>query len=119
MNNLEIMFPAAWRRPISFLLCNAGAELFESLLVDHDVGVNYCNWNYFAGIGNDPRDRRFKAISQGMLYDKDAELMDAWLPELRSLPPNLRHQPFDLPNAEPLEYPSPMVEPSSQLGKKK
>jgi hypothetical protein len=22
----------------------AGAQLFESLLLDHDVAVNYCNW---------------------------------------------------------------------------
>ncbi|EFJ43475.1 cryptochrome [Volvox carteri f. nagariensis] len=41
-----------------------GAELFESLLVDCDVAVNYCNWNYFAGIGNDPRNRHFKTVTQ-------------------------------------------------------
>jgi hypothetical protein len=42
----------------------AGAELFECLLLDHDVGVNYVNWNYFAGIGNDPRNRHFKTVTQ-------------------------------------------------------
>ncbi len=26
-----------------------GAEIFESLLVDHDWGVNTSNWAYFAG----------------------------------------------------------------------
>ena len=26
-----------------------GAELFESLLLDHDWAVNACNWAYFAG----------------------------------------------------------------------
>ncbi len=43
-----------------------GAELFESLLVDCDEAVNYVNWNYFAGIGNDPRDRMFKTVTQGV-----------------------------------------------------
>lgn len=42
----------------------AGAELFESLLVDCDVAVNFCNWNYFAGIGNDLRNRQFKTVTQ-------------------------------------------------------
>lgn len=39
-------------------------QLFESLLIDHDPGVNYSNWNYFAGIGNDPRNRIFKTVGQ-------------------------------------------------------
>ncbi|KAK9800165.1 hypothetical protein WJX73_001627 [Symbiochloris irregularis] len=43
-----------------------GAHLFESLLVDHDFAVNYVNWNYFAGIGNDPRDRVFRTVTQGL-----------------------------------------------------
>lgn len=32
-----------------------GAAWFESVLVDHDVEVNYGNWQYVAGVGNDPR----------------------------------------------------------------
>jgi len=35
-----------------------GAEWFESYLLDHDVCSNYGNWNYAAGIGNDPRENR-------------------------------------------------------------
>ena len=37
----------------------AGAEWFESQLIDYDVCSNYGNWNYVAGIGNDPRDDRY------------------------------------------------------------
>ena len=53
--------------PLSLLpphLFTAGAELFESLLIDHDEGVNFCNWCYFSGIGNDPRDCVFKTVTQ-------------------------------------------------------
>ncbi|KAG2444726.1 hypothetical protein HXX76_001470 [Chlamydomonas incerta] len=71
-----------------------GAELFECLLLDSDVAVNYCNWNYFAGVGNDPRNRRFKTVTQGMQYDEDAVLAATWLPELARLPPRLRHTPW-------------------------
>jgi deoxyribodipyrimidine photo-lyase len=52
----------------------AGAALFESLLLDHDVAVNYCNWQYFAGVGNDPRNRHFKTVTQGEQYDEGAAL---------------------------------------------
>ena len=51
-----------------------GAEWFESQLLDHDVCSNYGNWNYSAGIGNDPREnRKFNMIKQGLDYDKDGE----------------------------------------------
>ena len=40
--------------------------MFEALLVDHDWAVNTVNWAYFAGVGNDPRDRVFRTVSQGM-----------------------------------------------------
>ena len=42
-----------------------GAEWFESCLLDHDVYSNYGNWNYAAGIGNDPREgRKFNIVKQ-------------------------------------------------------
>lgn len=38
--------------------------------LDHDVCSNYGNWNYAAGIGNDPReDRKFNMVKQAMDYD--------------------------------------------------
>jgi len=36
-----------------------GAAYFESQLIDYDVHSNYGNWMYVAGVGNDPRDRKF------------------------------------------------------------
>ena len=42
-----------------------GAEWFESQLIDFDVCSNYGNWNYAAGVGNDPRvDRKFNIIKK-------------------------------------------------------
>ncbi len=32
-----------------------GASYFESILIDYDVCSNWGNWNYIAGVGNDPR----------------------------------------------------------------
>ncbi|CAH1793089.1 unnamed protein product [Owenia fusiformis] len=51
-----------------------GAEWFESMLIDHDVCSNYGNWQYSAGIGNDPsQDRKFNVVKQGLDYDPQGE----------------------------------------------
>ncbi|KAI7843632.1 hypothetical protein COHA_002872 [Chlorella ohadii] len=71
-----------------------GAELFASLLVDHDWTLNTTNWAYNSGVGADPRDRSFRTVSQGQRYDPGARLIRAWLPELSGLPAELAHQPW-------------------------
>lgn len=60
-----------------------GAAYFESLLIDYDVHSNYGNWMYNAGVGNDPRDRKFNIKRQAELYDADGKFQKIWLiPEL-------------------------------------
>lgn len=73
-----------------------GAALFETLLVDHDWAVNTVNWAYFAGVGNDPRDRIFRTVSQGMTYDPEAQHINGWVPELSNLPGDFAHRPWKL-----------------------
>merc|ERR1711994_1166024 len=57
-----------------------GAEWFESMLINHDVCSNYGNWNYAAGVGNDPReDRKFNVIKQSLDYDPDGDFIKIWV----------------------------------------
>lgn len=57
-----------------------GAEYFESLLVDYDVCSNWGNWNYVAGVGNDPRDERyFNPVTQAKRYDPHGDYIQHWL----------------------------------------
>lgn len=57
-----------------------GAEYFESLLLDYDVCSNYGNWNYAAGVGNDPRDDRYFNIpKQARTYDPNGDYVRTWL----------------------------------------
>ena len=58
-----------------------GASYFESLLVDYDVHSNYGNWMYVAGVGNDPRDRKFNVESQANRYDTEGKYRRLWLQE--------------------------------------
>ncbi len=56
-----------------------GAAYFESLLIDYDVHSNYGNWSYVAGVGNDPRDRKFNIQIQSERYDPNQAYRDLWL----------------------------------------
>ncbi|KAF2873082.1 DNA photolyase, FAD-binding/Cryptochrome [Massariosphaeria phaeospora] len=63
-----------------------GAEWYEFLLIDYDVANNWGNWQYVAGVGNDPRQGRvFNPVKQALDYDGHGEYIKAWVPELRGI----------------------------------
>ncbi|KAI0522278.1 cryptochrome [Xylaria bambusicola] len=64
-----------------------GAEWYEFMLVDYDVNSNWSNWQYVAGVGNDPRGdaRIFNPVKQAFDYDKDGEYVRCWVPEIRKV----------------------------------
>lgn len=95
-----------------------GAAYFEEQLLDYDVCSNWGNWNYVAGIGNDPReDRYFNTYKQATMYDPNAQFIKHWLPELTNLPPALAIKPHLLSKEEQnqyglimgINYPKPIV----------
>ncbi|MEO0468574.1 MAG: DASH family cryptochrome [Bacteroidota bacterium] len=91
-----------------------GAEYFESVLIDYDPCSNWGNWNYVAGVGNDPRENRyFNVIGQGKRYDPEAEFLRLWLPEIADLPNTQIHEPWT--SMEQLDYPRPILPSSSRL----
>ncbi len=55
-----------------------GAAWFESQLIDFDVGPNWGNWQYVAGVGNDPRNRVFNVRDQAERYDADGAYRALW-----------------------------------------
>ena len=55
------------------------AAYFESMLIDYDVHSNYGNWLYNAGVGNDPRDRKFNIKRQAEMYDGAGKYQKLWL----------------------------------------
>ena len=56
-----------------------GAEYFERMLLDYDVASNWGNWAYLAGVGQDPRNRKFNSARQAEIYDPEAEYRRKWL----------------------------------------
>ncbi len=88
-----------------------GAEWFEQNLVDYDVCSNWGNWNYAAGVGNDPReDRYFNVVGQGERYDSAGEYVGLWLPVLRGIAGIQRHQPWKVADSLRGGYPERVVE---------
>jgi deoxyribodipyrimidine photo-lyase len=76
-----------------------GAEWYECMLADYDVSSNWGNWQYLAGVGNDPRGeaRVFNPVKQAYDYDRDAAYVKAWVPELRGLDdPGEAFQPWTI-----------------------
>ena len=56
-----------------------GAAFFEHQLIDYDVHSNWGNWLYVAGVGNDPRDRKFNIKLQADRYDAKRQYQKRWL----------------------------------------
>jgi len=92
-----------------------GAEYFESLLLDYDPCSNWCNWNYVAGVGSDPReDRYFNILTQARTYDPNGDYVRIWCPELKNVPDTNIHRPDLICAGERAAYsmngyPKPMV----------
>lgn len=56
-----------------------GAAYFEQQLVDYDVGANWGNWQYLAGVGSDPRgQRQFNLAKQAQMYDPSRQFLRLW-----------------------------------------
>lgn len=106
-----------------------GAAYFESFLVDYDPCSNWGNWNYIAGVGNDPRTTRdgqaryFNIHSQATRYDERGAYVKHWLPELANVPAEKVHLVSNLTTDEQQEYgvflgdtyPLPVINPNKWL----
>jgi len=73
----------------------AGADHFESLLVDYDVTSNWGSWVAAAGLTGG-RINRFNITKQSKDYDKSGEYVRTWIPELKGLQGGTCHEPWSL-----------------------
>jgi len=77
----------------------AGADYFESLLVDYDVTSNWGNWVAAAGLTGG-RVNKFNIVKQSNDYDKDGKYLRTWIPELEKVHGKKVHEPWTLSRAE-------------------
>lgn len=105
LNNTGFMSNRGRQNVASYLINDLGlnwqmgAEYFESLLIDYDVCSNWGNWNYLAGVGNDPRDERyFNSLTQAKRYDPKGDYVKHWLPHLSDISAEEIHETSSLNN---------------------
>lgn len=94
-----------------------GEKYFAKNLIDYDPAVNNGNWQWAASTGCDaqPYFRIFNPWAQGKKFDPDCEYIKKWIPELRSLSPQVIHNWFLEKNHKEFKnYPPPIVDHSKE-----
>ena len=77
-NRVRQMFASFWINDLE-LDWRSGAQLFEDYLIDYDVFSNYGNWMYLAGVGVDPRGKRYFNIQKQLsMYDPNGHYIKKW-----------------------------------------
>jgi len=77
-NRARQIFASIWINDLQ-LDWRSGAELFEHYLIDYDVYSNYGNWMYLAGVGVDPRGKRYFNVNKQLeTYDPQGSYLKMW-----------------------------------------
>lgn len=89
-----------------------GAAHFMHHLVDGDIASNQHGWQWVAGCGTDaaPYFRVFNPILQGVKFDPQGDYVRRYVEELRGVPGKAVHQPWDLADGLPEDYPDRIVD---------
>ena len=77
-NRVRQIFASVWLNDLN-LNWRSGAKLFERYLIDYDVFSNYGNWMYLAGVGVDPRGKRYFNVEKQLSnYDPKGKYVKKW-----------------------------------------
>ncbi len=97
MHNRVRMIVASFLVKHLRLSWQAGAAWFWDTLVDADLANNTLGWQWSAGCGADaaPYFRIFNPILQGKKFDPDGNYVRQWVPELKKLPVEFLHEPWE------------------------
>ena len=111
MHNRVRMVVASFLTKHLLIPWQAGARWFWDTLVDADLANNSASWQWVAGCGADaaPYFRVFNPVLQGRKFDPQGAYVRHWVPELRALPDQAVHAPWQAGASVP-GYPAPIVD---------
>lgn len=93
-----------------------GEQWFATHLIDYDFLSNNGGWGFCASVGVDPQPyfRVFNPYLQSTKFDKRADFIRKWVPELKDMDPKLAHLPHDTREGSRIaareKYPKPIVD---------
>ena len=97
-----------------------GERYFAQQLTDYDLASNNGNWQGISGTGVDmkPYFRDMNPWIQSVKFDKDAEYIKKWVPELENVEPKVIHEWYKYHTENPsIKYSKPIVEYTAQKKK--
>jgi deoxyribodipyrimidine photo-lyase len=99
-----------------------GEQYFAQKLTDYDPASNNGNWQGISGTGVDmkPYFRDMNPWIQSVKFDRDAEFIKRWVPELGDVLPKDIHKwnsVYALKKYEGIRYPKPIVDYDEQKEK--
>lgn len=99
MHNRVRMITASFLVKDLLIPWQEGAAWFWDTLVDADLANNTLGWQWTAGCGADaaPYFRVFNPITQGEKFDPQGDYVRHWIPELKKLPSEWIHKPWEAP----------------------
>ena len=76
-----------------------GEKYFRNSLLDFNIANNVSGWQWVAGTGADaaPYFRIFNPILQGEKFDPNGVYVTKWCPELKNVPIEFLHKPWEMP----------------------
>jgi len=110
MHNRVRMIVASFLTKDLLIDWREGERFFFEHLVDGDPASNNGGWQWAASTGSDaqPYFRIFNPVAQGKRWDPEGRYVRRWIPELRELPDQQVHEPWQSSHAS--EYPPPIVD---------
>lgn len=115
MHNRLRMMTASFLIKVLLIDWRWGEKYFAQHLTDCDIASNNGNWQGISGTGVDmkPYFRDMNPYIQSAKFDKNAEFIKEWVPELVQVLPKDLHkwnEKWDKPEYKDIDYPKPMVD---------